>query len=236
MALPKIQQPLFSVTLPSNDKEIQFRPFTVKEEKVLLIAQAANDVKTAIDSIKQIISNCVVTEGFDVETIPMFDMEFLLIHIRARSVSNTIEFQFNDPEQDEPIKMEIDLDEIKISRNEEHNKNIQLDDDHIVVMKYPNINDLFKLEGVEEDKVPLLLFDMMLDCIETLVKGEEVYTFSEFPQEDVKEFVESLTSEQVKKIETFFNTAPRIKLEKLYRLKNGKEKKFVAEGHETFFI
>ena len=232
MALPKLNQPLFELTVPSTNKKVKYRPFTVKEEKILLIAQESKDFDQIILSIKQIINNCV--QNIDVEKLAMFDLEYILINIRAKSVNNTMNFRIRDPETNETIDMELDINEIKVERKENHNKIIAVDDNISLVMAYPKIESLKKLgnKGANEET----LFQIMLDCIESVVDGEEVHMLKDFTKEEVDNFVDSLSSIHVEKIKEFFETMPVLRYEKRYKLKDGTEKTFVAEGTETFFI
>lgn len=233
MALPKIQQPLFEITVPSTKKKVKYRPFTVKEEKILLIAQESKDISQIILSIKQIIGNCIA--DIDVEKLAMFDMEYILLNLRARSVSDLIEFKIKDSETEEEIELAIDIDEIEIKEFDGHTKTLVLSDDITLGMKYPHIDQLSALSG-EDVNVEQAKFDMMLGCIDTVVQGEEVYKLSDFTDEEVEEFVDSFNSEHIKKLKHFFETMPVMKFEKEYTRKDGTTRKFVAQGTETFFI
>ena len=232
MALPKIQQPLFEITVPSTKKKVKYRPFTVKEEKILLIAQESKDVEQIILAIKQIIGNCVY--DIDVETLAMFDMEYLLVNLRARSVSDLIEFRIKDPDTEEEITLAINVDEIGVKEFEGHSKTIELADDIILGMKYPQIDQLKELVG-EDVNVNKAKFKIMIGCIDTVVQGEEVYKLSDFTQSEVDDFVEGFTTEHTRKLKKFFDTMPVMRFEKQYTLKDGTKKTFVAQGTETFF-
>ena len=232
MTLPKIQQPLFELTVPSTKKKIKYRPFTVKEEKILLIAQESKDVSQIILAIKQIINNCV--DGVDVEKLAMFDMEYLLVNLRARSVSDLIEFKIKDPETEEDIQLAIDIDEIKVKEFEGHTKTVKVSDDITLGMIYPRIDQLKGLVG-EDVNVNQAKFKMMLDCIDTVVQGEEVYRLSDFTPEEVEDFIDGFTTEHTRKLKQFFDTMPVMRFEKEYTRKDGTKGKFVAQGTETFF-
>lgn len=234
MGLPKIQQPLFELTVPSTEKKVQFRPFTVKEEKILLIAQESKDIDQVILAIKQIVSNCV--EGVDVDELAMFDLEYMLINIRAKSVSNEIEFAIKDPDTDERIEMSLNIEDIQIKKDPKHNKIIKINDDVALEMTYPRIDQLKTLAQSDEDTKEMVLFEMMVGCIKSVVSGDQVYKLSDFSKTEVDEFIESLSSKNVEDMKQFFDTMPVLKYEKKYKLKDGTEKTFVAEGTETFFI
>jgi hypothetical protein len=234
MPLPKIQQPLFELTIPSTEKKVKYRPFTVKEEKILLIAQESKDLEQIIISIKQIINNCI--EGIDVSELAMFDLEYILINLRARSVGNEIEFKIKDPETDEDVDLVLDIDDIQVKKDPDHNKLIPISDDLIMSMKYPKIDQIIALKDSNEENESEMLFDLMMGCIESIVEGEQVYQLKDFTEKEVSEFLDSLTSAHVQKVKEFFDTMPVLRYEKKYKRKDGTEKTFVAEGTETFFI
>lgn len=231
MALPKLQQPLFELTIPSTNKKVKYRPFTVKEEKILLIAQETKEIEQIVLSIKQIINNCV--QGVDVDKLAMFDLEYLLINTRARSVSNIMEFKIKDPETEEEVELEIDIDEVKIHKDKKHDKNIKINDSVTIGMKYPKIDQLIGMNDKDQNEA---LFDLMIGCIDTVVDGDEVYKLTDFSDEEIEEFVESFSTEHINKIRDFFETMPVLKIEKEYTRKDGTKKTFVAQGTETFFI
>lgn len=240
MALPKINLPLFELTLPSTGETINYRPFTVKEEKILLIAQESKDTDQIVLAIKQMIANCV--EGINVEKMPMFDMEYIMLNIRAKSVDNNIEFEVEDPDTQEKVKLKLDIDKnIKIHRTENHINKIEIDDNYTMTMRYPTINELSKLSAItsEDNKNNAEVFlDVMLSCIDMLISndGENIYKLEEFSKEEVKDFVESLSGNTIKRIQAFFETIPVIRAELPYKLKDGTEKTFVIQGQESFFM
>lgn len=234
MALPKIQQPLFNLTVPSTKKQVQFRPFTVKEEKILLMAQESKDVEQIVLAIKQIINNCI--ENIDVDALAMFDMEYILIHLRAQSVGNEIEFKIKDPETEETIEMVLDINDIKIKENPKHTNLIKIDEDFYIKMLYPKLDALKKIQGVEEKDRQSAMFNMMIDCIDSIVQGEEVFRLKDFSKKEVDDFTDSLSAIHVNLIKEFFDTMPTLRYEKEYTRGNGTKKTFVAEGMETFFI
>ncbi len=232
MALPKIDLPLFELNLPSTNKKIKYRPFTVKEEKILLIAQESKEHKQIVLAIKQILNNCV--QDVDINTMSALDLQYVLLCIRAKSVNNEITFNIKDPDTNETIELTIDIDEIEIKRSPDHNKIVKITDTIALQMRYPTIDNIESVEGEEVSKEKL--FDLMVECIESIVEGDNVYKLKDFTKEEVNEFMDSLTSEVIVKINTFFNTMPVMRYEKKYVNKNGEKKTFVAEGLETFFI
>jgi hypothetical protein len=234
MALPKLSTPLFEVKLPSTGKKIHYRPFTVKEEKVLLIARESEDIDQAILAMKQIINNCV--PDLDVEKLPTFDLEFLLLNIRARSVNNVISFKIKDPETSEEVDLDVDINDINVYFDKAHSKKIQLEDGMVLLMKYPNINMLKEIVEAAGGKSSEKMFKLMASCFDTLSTQEEVYKMSEYSEQEIEEFVDSMSSKNLSDIKQFFDTMPVLKYEKKYRTSDGKEKTFVMQGTETFFI
>lgn len=234
MALPKIEQPLYELVIPSTEKKVKYRPFTVKEEKILLIAQESKDIDQVILSIKQIINNCI--EGLNVETLAMFDLEYILINLRAKSVSNEIEFKIKDPETEESIELSLDINDIEIKKDADHEKIIKINSDISLVMSYPRIDQIRILKDANDDNKNDLLFKMMISCIDSVVQGEEVMNLKDFSESEVDEFIDSLSTTHIEEIKHFFDTMPTLRYEKEYTRSDGKKKKFVAQGTETFFI
>lgn len=235
MGLPKINQPLFGVTIPSTGKKVQFRPFTVKEEKILLIAQESNDVDQIILAIKQILNNCI--EGIDVESLAMFDIEYLLLKIRGQSVNNELKFTIKDPDTEEDVKLTLDINTVEMKRNANESKEIELGEGYKIIMRYATLNELSNIAKAIDDQKTDALFNAMISCIECLVEGEDtVYNFSDFSKEEVTDFVEGLSSATVNKIREFFENVPVLRVEIPYKNSQGKDQKFVVEGMQSFFI
>ena len=234
MGLPKIDLPLFETKLLSTGKKkIKYRPFTVKEEKILLIAQESDEIEQVILAIKQIIGNCC--PDVDVDELPMFDLEYLLLQIRGKSVNNVISFQITDPDTEKPVMLELDIDEIAITKPEGHNPEIPLGEDSYLVMRYPKLDEVTQFLNPEQDQARNI-YDVMLSCIDTVVEGDTVHKLSDFSDEEVLEFVDSFATETVEDIKKFFETVPVLKCEQTYTNADGEEKKVVLEGVETFFI
>lgn len=232
-SLPKIQLPLFDITVPSTGKVVKYRPFTMKEEKILLIAQESKDIDQAINSIKQIINNCV--HDINVEELAIFDLEYLLINIRAKSVSNEIKFTITDPDTEEKIELEFDIGNVSIKTEPDHNKFIKADDQTTIVMKYPTFDQIKTLSKYKDDKTEAMT-RIMIECVDSVVVEDSKMKLSSFSDEEVTEFFDSLPNSVVSSIENFFETMPVLRHEVSYKNKNGVEKTFVVEGMETFFI
>lgn len=234
MALPKLSQPLFELEIPSTGKKVNFRPFTVKEEKLLLIAKESNDADQAVLAIKQIINNCF--NDVNVDSLATFDLEYMLIQLRSKSVSNAVEFTIKDPETEEEIEISLDTDDITIIKNEDHTDLIQLQDNIYLQMQYPHIDQMKEMANATEETQNQILFNVMMSCIYSVIEGDEVSILKDYTEKEVTDFVESLSSENVKDIKNFFDTMPKLRYETTYTRQDGTEKKFIAEGTETFFI
>lgn len=223
MSLPKIDLPLFELTVPSSGRKVKYRPYNVREEKILLVAQESDDLDQTILAIKQIITNCVY--DLDVNEIPMFDLEYIMLNIRAKSVNNEIEFNIIDNETDETITLTLDINDIKLIQDEKHSKKIDLDNGYTLIMKYPTI------DKIKDDE------DLVINCIDVLVSndGEKVYKLSEYTKEEIEKFIEELNPKNIDSIKDFFKTMPVLKVVIPYKDKNGTDKTFVLEGLNNFF-
>ena len=202
MGLPKIDLPLFETKLLSTGKKkIKYRPFTVKEEKILLIAQESDEIEQVILAIKQIIGNCC--QDVDVDELPMFDLEYLLLQIRGKSVNNVISFQITDPDTEKPVMLELDIDEIAITKPEGHNPEIPLGEDSYLVMRYPKLDEVTQFLNPEQDQARNI-YDVMLSCIDTVAEGDTVHKLSDFSDEEVLDVFNCFCSKRVNKLRNFF--------------------------------
>lgn len=235
MALPRIDLPLFELTIPSSGKKVQYRPFTVKEEKILLIAQESKEIDQIILAIKQIVNNCV--NDVDANKLAMFDLEYIMLNLRGKSINNVIKFNVKDPDTEEQVELVLDIDKVTLTHKENHSKKITLNNEYSLIMRYPTINELKALTAVQNKNTEDLL-NIMISCIDMLVSndGEKIYKLSDFTDTEVKDFVEGLTSGAIKGIQTFFQTIPVLRMEIPYKNKKGESKTFVLEGLESFFI
>jgi len=233
MGLPKIDLPLFELEIPSTKKKVKYRPFTVKEEKILLIAKESKDVDQMVLGIKQIVNNCV--QKVDVEKLAMFDLEYILINIRAKSVDNELAFTIKDPDTEERIELSVDINDIKLSTPEKHTNRIRLSDTTSLLLRYPTINELNILMGAKSNKETL--FEIMIRCIESMiVEEDQVYKMSDYSEDEIIDFIDGLTANAIQNIHNFFETMPRLRHEVKYVNNKGANKTFVVEGMETFFI
>ena len=231
--LPKIDLPLFELVLPSTGKKIKYRPFTVKEEKILLVAQESDDVEQTILGIKQIINNCLV--DINVEKLAMFDLEYILLMLRSKSVDNNIRFGVTDPDTNESIELEIDLNEVKITKDKEHTNKVKINEDYSLFLRYPTIQEFIKIAG-SDSKDPLTSYFIMVSCLDKIASESEVFKFSDYTDQEIDEFMEGLQGDVIKRIQKFFETMPKLRHEMKYKNKDGKEQTFVIEGMRSFFI
>ena len=238
MPLPKIATPTYELELPSTGETIKYRPFLVKEEKVLVIALESEDTKQITTAIKTVIKNCILTKGIKVESLPTFDIEYLFLNIRGKSVGEVIEVNIVCPDDEEtPAKVEINLDDIKVQKDESHTNKIKLDDEIMMEMKYPSLDEFIKnnfdLEnGNEMDQS----FELIASGIDTIYTSDEVWTASDCTKKEIREFIDSMNSSQFKEIEKFYATMP--KLSHTIKVTNPKtkvESEVVLEGLASFF-
>ena len=233
MPLPKIDMPTYELKLPSNGQKVKYRPFTVKEEKILLIAQESKDSEQIINAIKQIVNNCLL-EG-TIDDLALVDLEYTLIMIRSKSIDNLVKFEIEDPDTEEKITLELDLTNVKIERPEGHTNKIEVSDQYTLFLKYPSADDFFGLlddTKSESEKN----YNIMISCLDKLASSEDVYDFRDFTRKEIEDFVESLHNNVVKQIKSFFDTIPKVRHEVEYKNKNGENKTFVIQGTQTFFM
>jgi len=234
MGLPKIEHPLFTLEIPSTNEKVQYRPFTVKEEKILLIAQESQDLDQIILAIKQIIGNCF--EKIDVDSLSTFDLEYLLLKLRTVSVGNEITLNFVDEETKESVELQIDTNDIEIKKYESHKQLIDVDSNIMIKLAYPKINSLdFLRDELTDEERQNKLFDVMMGSIDQVISGEEVYQLKDFSEAEVNDFINSLSSKTIADIKSFFETMPKVRIEKEYKV-GDKKKTFIVEGTETFFM
>ena len=231
MSLPKIELPLFELELPSTKQKLKYRPFTVKEEKILLIAQESQELEQTILAVKQIVGNCF--SEVDVEKLALFDLECLLLALRIKSVSNEVKFTIKDPDTEKNVELEINLESVKLIEKEDHDTKIHINEESFLMMRYPTVNEILILQ---KDNTAEMLMDIMISCIDNIVSGDEIYKSEDFTKEQMVEFLDTLPSTTIKDLEHFFNTMPTMRHEMKYVNENGDEKTFVVEGLDSFFL
>ena len=238
MPLPKIATPTYELVLPSTDETIQFRPFLVKEEKLLVLALESEDNKQITTAIKSVLKNCVLTKGIKVEQLPTFDIEFLFLNIRGKSVGEELEVNIVCPDDEKTqVTVDINLDDIQVQKSEEHNKQIKLDENLMMEMKYPSLDQFIKNNFDFNEKNQMdQSFQLIASCIDKIYTEEEVWATADCTKKEVNDFLEQMNSGQFKLIETFFETMP--KLSHTIKVTNPKtkvESDVVMEGLASFF-
>lgn len=231
--LPKIDYPTFTDILPSTGEKITFRPFLVKEEKILLLAQQSNEVEDSIRAMSQIIGNCVLSK-INIDDLPIFDIEYLFLKLRAKSVNNIVELKYKDNEDNKVYDFALDLDDIKVTKDPANNKNIQITDTIGIVMKYPNFKMMMKFTEFDEND-PDEVLEVVSECIDSIYNDDSVYKASEHTTEEMKEFLSSLSLQQMEKIYDFFQSLPKIEHTINYINSLGNNRSITLEGVNDFF-
>ena len=238
MPLPKIATPTYELELPSSGETIKYRPFLVKEEKVLVIALETEDNKQITNAIKAVLKSCVLTKGLKVEKLPTFDIEYLFLNIRGKSVGEEIEVNIICPDDEKTqVPVVIDLDDIEIQKNDEHTNKIKVDENIMMEMAYPSLDQFIKNNFEFDEKNAMAQsFELIATCIDKIYTEEEVWAATDCTKKEMSEFLESMNSTQFKEIEKFFETMP--KLSHTVEVTNPKTKKkseVVLEGLASFF-
>ena len=226
--------PTYPVTIPSTGKNTTFRPFLVKEEKILLMAQESNNDFEILQAIKDIVESCV--EGIEkAENYPLFDVEYLFIQLRAKSVGEIVEPILVCPETEENIPLKINLTEVNITENKDHKNTIQIADNIIVKMRYPSIK-ILQQRGENIDYTnPSSFYDLIADCVDSIQTKEENISATDISKEELEEFIDCMTKEQFNLLLNFFITSPRLEYEGKYVTSDGKERTYVLSGLGDFF-
>ena len=238
MPLPKIATPTYELVLPSSERKIKFRPFLVKEEKILILAMESQDTKQIANAVKNVISQCILTKGIKVEKLSTFDIEYLFLNIRVKSVGEEIEVMITCPDDGKTqVPALINIDSIKVQRNDEHERDIVLDEQFTLRMKYPSLNEFIKNNFASaEDMNVDDTFDLVASCIEQVYSEEESWSSSDCTKKELKDFLEQLDSKQFKMVEKFFETMPKLSHTVTVTNPNTKKEcKIVLEGLQNFF-
>ena len=237
MPLPKISTPTYELVLPSSGKKIKYRPFLVREEKVLIVAMESEDETQIATAVKDVIKNCIITRGVKVDDFATFDIEYVFLNIRGKSVGEDVEVLVTCPDDGETqVPTVINLDDIKVLTNKEHNKDIVLDDELTLRMKYPSMGEFVKTNFSGEEITVEGTFDLIASCVEQVFNEEESWSASDCTKKEMTEFLEQLSSKQFKEIEKFFETMP--KLSHTVKVKNpntGVDNEILLEGLNAFF-
>ena len=240
MPLPKIATPSYELELPSTGKTIRYRPFLVKEEKLLVIALESEDTKQITNAIKAVIRACILTKGVKVESLPTFDIEFLFLNIRGKSVGEEIDVNLICPDDNETeVNVSINLDDIQVQKPEGHSNQIKLDNNLMMELKYPSLNEFIKNNFDPNDAGVNAMeqsFDLIGSCISKIYNEDEVWVAADCSKKEINDFLDSMNSNQFKEIESFFETMP--KLTHVVNVTNPKTKvksDVVLEGLASFF-
>ena len=237
MPLPKITAPTYEMVLPSSGRKIKYRPFLVKEEKLLIIAMESEDQKQITEALKTVLSNCILTRGTKVEKMSTFDIEYLFLNIRGKSVGENVEILVTCPDDNKTkVPVVIDLDAIKVVKNPDHNKDIKLDDKLTLRMKYPSLDEFIK-NNFDVDNIGVTeSFDMIIACMDQIYNEEESWTSSDCTKKELSNFLDQLNSKQFKEIEAFFDTMPKLShTVKIVNPETKVESEVLLEGLASFF-
>ena len=239
MPLPKISTPTYELELPSNKKKIKYRPFLVREEKILIMALESENTKQISDAIVQVLKDCILTRGIKINELATFDIEYLFLNIRAKSVGETVEVNINCPDDGETmVPIEIAIDDIKVQKDKNHNNIIKLDDKLSMKLKYPSMNQFIEsnFEVSDSDMGVDQSLKMITTCVDIIYDSEESWSASDCTKKELTDFIEQLNTKQFKEIENFFTTMP--KLTHKVNVKNpntGVESEVILEGLASFF-
>ena len=238
MPLPTIATPTYELELPSSGQTIKYRPFLVKEEKLLVLALESESTKEISTAIKSVLKNCIQTKNVKVENLPTFDIEYLFLNIRGKSVGEEIEVNLIAPDDGvTSVSVKINIDNIKVQKKETHSKKIKLDDHLMMEMKYPSLEQFIKSNfdfsgesGMDQS------FELIATCIDKIYNEEEVWTTADCTKKEISDFLEQMNSVQFKQIEKFFETMPKLSHEITFTNPNtGVESTVVMEGLSSFF-
>ena len=237
MPLPQINAPTYELTIPSSKRKIRYRPFLVKEEKILVIAMESNDIGDIARAVKQVLGQCILTKGTKIDKLSTFDIEYLFLNVRGKSVGETVDIKVTCPDDGvTTVPVTVDLDAIQVTFDPEHDKDIILDDKLKMRMKYPSLDEFIK-ENFQVDNVGFeQSIEMIASCVDMIYSEDETWTSADFTQKEMVDFLEGLGSKQFKELEKFFTTMPKLTHEiKVKNPKTKKENRLVIEGLADFF-
>lgn len=231
--LPKIDYPILNIKIPSTKKEFMFRPFLVKEEKILLMAkESANDADIFV-AIKQIVQNCCLDKKFDVDNLPIFDLEYIFLKLRSFSIDSIIKIAYRDSEDQKIYDFEINLEEIKVVFPKKVNNTIKINENVGIVMKYPSASLYSDEEFLKLEKDQL--FELIIRCVDKIYDGEEVFETKDFSKKDISEFLENLNIKVFEKVHDFLMNVPKISHTIKYKNSLGTEKEISFNSLNDFF-
>jgi hypothetical protein len=239
MALPVINTPEYFLELPSTGQKVKYRPFVVREEKVLLLALESEDISEMSNAVKNVLASCVKGENLNIETLPTFDIEYLFLNIRGKAVGEEIEINILCPDDQETyVKTKIFIDEIQVKKDPNHTKQIKLNDSLMMDMKYPSLEQFIKTNFDFENKKNQLeqSIELIASCVDKIYNEEEVWASADVTQKEIIDFLENMNSNQFKEIEKFFETMPKLEHEiKIRNPETKVESKVTLAGLADFF-
>lgn len=233
MALPKLMYPVFELKIPSTKQMVNFRPFLVKEEKLMLMAKQSGEQQDIVNVVKQVIANCDVDNVLDADELSSFDLEILFLKLRAKSVGEEITITYTDPEDEKNYTFTFHVDHINVYEDPEHKNVIKLTDTTGIVMKYPSAKLMFDV--ISKDDVSDILFFMIRGCLYQYYDGDEITLFKDYKPEEVDEFIESLPTGALKEFEKFFDTMPKLYHKLEYTNEKGTKRVIELKTIEDFF-
>ena len=238
MPLPKVNTPTYELVLPSTGKKVKYRPFLVREEKILIMALETEDIKQITQAVVDILTECILTKGIKFEDLSTFDIEYLFLNIRAKSVGETVEVNLICPDDNKTsVTVAIDIDSIKVKKNRKHKNIVKLDDNLSLKLKYPSLDQFIgsNFESKDDQSIKSTL-KVITSCIDVIYSEEESWVGSDSTEKELEEYIDQLNTKQFQLIEEFFNTMP--KLSHPVKVKNpttGVESTVVLEGLAAFF-
>jgi hypothetical protein len=234
MPLPKVKHPIYEFTVPSTGKKESFRPFLVREEKILLIAKTSEDPADSLRAVKQIVNNCAISESFDVDKLPIFDLEYLFLQLRAVSVSNIVQVSYRDNEDKKVYDFTIDLKEVKVQFPEKVEPVIKVTDTMGLMMKWPAaslLDDKQYFNAGDE-----AYYELILRCIDKIYDGDDLYNPADYSLKEIEEFLDDCGVETLDKIQNFMSAAPRLNYKLVYTNSSGKERVIELTSLTDFFM
>ena len=238
MPLPKIATPTYELVIPSSKKKIKYRPFLVKEEKILILAMESEDTNQIANAVKNVISSCILSRGIKVDKLSTFDIEYLFLNIRGKSVGEQIEVMVTCPDDKKTkVPTSINIDSIKVQIDDKHSRDIVLDDQYTLRMKYPSLSEFIKNNFANIDDINVDdTFELIASCIEQVYSEEESFAASDCTKKELSQFLEQLNTSQFKEIEKFFETMPKLSHKvKVINPNTQVENEIVIEGLQSFF-
>ena len=240
MPLPKISTPTYELTIPSSQRKIKYRPFLVKEEKILIIAMESQDDKQIAQAVKDVLGSCILSKGISVDKLSTFDIEYLFLNIRGKSVGEDISVNLTCPDDNKTqVNVTISLDDIKVKKSDEHSNKIKLDNNLMMELKYPSLNEFIKsnFDPNDTSKNPMeQSFDLVGSCIDKIYTEDDVWIAADCTKKEITDFLDSMNSSQFKQVENFFESMPKLThTVKVLNPNTKVESDIVLEGLASFF-